>query len=69
MVTNGPKTNGHRWAHVFEAVAFAVGTFILVHQTVLVPSAQVVLVTAGLALMGVLPAGQLQRALIGRLEK
>lgn len=56
-------------SQAFEAIAFLAGLFVLIHQTVFVSSAQVVLIAAALAAMGVLPAGQIQRALIGRIER
>ena len=61
-----PRTNGRRlwWLpEVKEALAFVLGTFILIHQTAFASQVEVVLVVAGVALLGVLGSGVAQRAL------
>lgn len=61
-----PRTNGRRlwWLpELKEALAFVLGSFILIYQTVFASRVEVILVVAGVALMGVLGSGVAQRAL------
>lgn len=68
---NTPRTNGRRlwWLpHLYEGLSFVFGIALIAFEQVY-GEGRVVFVVAGLAAMGILPAGQLQRALLGRLEK
>lgn len=63
---NVSRTNGRRlwWLpDVKEALAFVLGCFILIHQTVFASRVEVILVVAAVAMMGVLGSGVAQRAL------
>lgn len=46
-----------------EVLAFLLGTFILVYETVFAPRVEIILVVAAIAMMGVLGSGVAQRAL------
>ena len=68
---NTTRTNGRRlwWLpHVYEALSFVFGVGLIVFEQVY-GEGRAIFVVAGLAAMGILPAGQLQRAILGRLEK
>lgn len=64
------RANGRKlWLpEVKETLAFVLGSFILIYQTVYAAKVEVILVVAAVAMMGVLGSGVAQRALKRVLE-
>ncbi len=63
---NMPQPNGRKiwWLpQAKEALAFLLGCFVLIYETVYAPRVEVILVVAAVAMMGVLGSGVAQRAL------
>ena len=70
-MTSRQPTERRLWwlPDVKEALAFVIGAFMLIHQTVYASRVEVILVVAGVALMGVLGSGVAQRALRKLIEE
>lgn len=64
---NTPSANGHR--PIYEALGFAFGAALMTYEVVIAPPVEILVMVFAAACMGLLPAGSLQRALLGRLEK